>query len=34
MPILPKIFIAYAHEDKPILQKLRTLLNVMKRQQH
>ncbi|MBI5916581.1 MAG: SUMF1/EgtB/PvdO family nonheme iron enzyme [Bacteroidetes bacterium] len=34
MPILPKIFIAYAHEDKPLLQKLRTHLNVMKRQQH
>lgn len=34
MPILPKIFIAYAREDKPLLQKLRTHLNVMKRQQH
>lgn len=34
MPILPKIFIAYAHEDKQLLQKLRTHLNVMRRQQH
>ncbi|MFM9946619.1 MAG: SUMF1/EgtB/PvdO family nonheme iron enzyme [Saprospiraceae bacterium] len=34
MDQLPKIFIAYAREDKPLLQKLRTHLNVMKRQQH
>lgn len=34
MSQLPKIFIAYAREDKPLLQKLRTHLNVMKRQQH
>ncbi len=34
MPILPKIFIAYAHEDKDLLKKLRTHLNVMKRNQH
>ncbi|MEZ4955715.1 MAG: SUMF1/EgtB/PvdO family nonheme iron enzyme [Saprospiraceae bacterium] len=34
MSQLPKIFIAYAHEDRPLLKKLRTHLNVMKRQQH
>jgi formylglycine-generating enzyme required for sulfatase activity len=34
MPILPKIFIAYAREDAPLLEKLRKPLNVLRRNGH
>ncbi|MBK9014501.1 MAG: SUMF1/EgtB/PvdO family nonheme iron enzyme [Saprospiraceae bacterium] len=34
MPILPKIFIAYAREDTPLLEKLRKPLNVLRRNGH